>query len=226
MKSPFPGMDPYIEASGLWEDFHQGLNGKIVEARPWPPGELCRPLGCASMSFWSRPRARRTTSSRVMSGSPRKEQAGPLQSKRVPWPLRSRPRKPSRWDAAFIAIEYRETFVEIYELQPERRLVTCIEVLSPSNKRPNTPGWDLYRPNARDCCSEKQAWWRSTSCAGGLACRCSTPGRKVPTPCLSLAGSASLPVVSGRPLFSGRCHRSRCRSPPRSGCYSGTPASD
>ena len=27
MKSPFPGMDPYIESCGLWEDFHYGLVG-------------------------------------------------------------------------------------------------------------------------------------------------------------------------------------------------------
>src|SRR3712207_9248145 len=45
---------------------------------------------------------------------------------------------------AFIEEEHREAFVEIYEGTPERRLVTCIEVLSPSNKRPGTPGWDLY----------------------------------------------------------------------------------
>jgi hypothetical protein len=44
-----------------------------------------------------------------------------------------------------IAKEFKEFFVEIYEFQPERRLVTCIEVLSPSNKRPSTPGWDLYQ---------------------------------------------------------------------------------
>src|SRR5689334_10110134 len=25
MKSPFPGMDPFIEACGLWEDFHDDL---------------------------------------------------------------------------------------------------------------------------------------------------------------------------------------------------------
>ena len=30
------------------------------------------------------------------------------------------------------------------EDSPDQRLVTSIEVLSPSNKRPNTPGWDLY----------------------------------------------------------------------------------
>ena len=28
MKSPFPGMDPYIEACGLWEGFH----GRLIEA--------------------------------------------------------------------------------------------------------------------------------------------------------------------------------------------------
>src|SRR5262245_49981182 len=28
MKSPFPGMDPYLEACGLWEGFH----GHLVEA--------------------------------------------------------------------------------------------------------------------------------------------------------------------------------------------------
>src|SRR5438876_439635 len=32
MKSPFPGMDPYIEACGLWEGFHNRLIHKIDEA--------------------------------------------------------------------------------------------------------------------------------------------------------------------------------------------------
>ena len=31
MRSPFPGMDPYIEACGLWEDFHSHLIEKIGE---------------------------------------------------------------------------------------------------------------------------------------------------------------------------------------------------
>jgi hypothetical protein len=46
---------------------------------------------------------------------------------------------------AFIDEEHREAFVEIYEATPQQRLVTCIEVLSPSNKQPNTPGRDLYQ---------------------------------------------------------------------------------
>src|SRR5262245_39080914 len=32
MKLPFPGMDPYIEARGLWEDFHPKLIGEIERA--------------------------------------------------------------------------------------------------------------------------------------------------------------------------------------------------
>ena len=32
MKSPFPGMDPYIEAEGVWEDFHTDLIAEIRRA--------------------------------------------------------------------------------------------------------------------------------------------------------------------------------------------------
>jgi hypothetical protein len=45
---------------------------------------------------------------------------------------------------AFIATDYRENFIEIHVTEPERILVTCIEVLSPSNKRRGTMGWDIY----------------------------------------------------------------------------------
>jgi hypothetical protein len=50
---------------------------------------------------------------------------------------------------AFVAEEHRERFVEIYEADSEegfgQRLVTTIEVLSPSNKRPGTEGWEQYQ---------------------------------------------------------------------------------
>ena len=32
MPSPFPGMDPYIESSGVWEDFHHDLIAEIKHA--------------------------------------------------------------------------------------------------------------------------------------------------------------------------------------------------
>ncbi|MBI3760749.1 MAG: DUF4058 family protein, partial [Chloroflexi bacterium] len=29
MPSPFPGMDPYLEASHIWEDFHASLASEV-----------------------------------------------------------------------------------------------------------------------------------------------------------------------------------------------------
>lgn len=93
MKSPYPGMDPYIEQCGLWEDFHDALIQDIKNTLTVavPERYLVR------------------TGERVHEE------------------------------------EFRESFVEIREAEGEKRLVTCIEVLSPTNKKPNTQGWDLYQ---------------------------------------------------------------------------------
>lgn len=44
MKSPFPGMDPFIEACGLWEDFHDDLIHAIKQtiAPRLPEGYVAR----------------------------------------------------------------------------------------------------------------------------------------------------------------------------------------
>src|ERR1051325_7715680 len=44
MKSPFPGVDPYIEGTELWEDFHDVLIAVLHErlARLLPPGYVVR----------------------------------------------------------------------------------------------------------------------------------------------------------------------------------------
>jgi hypothetical protein len=41
--------------------------------------------------------------------------------------------------------EFKEPSINIYELEPRRRLVTSIEVLSPSNKRRKSVGWERYK---------------------------------------------------------------------------------
>jgi len=45
---------------------------------------------------------------------------------------------------ALVKAEYREPYLEIRQVDPEHKLITGIEILSPSNKRPNTKGWRLY----------------------------------------------------------------------------------
>jgi Protein of unknown function (DUF4058) len=96
MNSPFPGMDPFIEGFGLWEDFHHNL---ITEIQ-----------GAISAALPER------------------------------YVVRAGERS-----FALVETEYREGFLEIRELNPERKLITCIETLSPSNKRLGTPGWELYK---------------------------------------------------------------------------------
>jgi hypothetical protein len=145
MKSPFPGMDPYIEACGLWGDFHLELIAEMKRALAQAAPErylvragersyvvLVEEEGKKSHPFVpdvSVTTERRTRPSRRKGGTALAEP----DFKAEPVLMR-----------AFIEEEHREAFVEIFEATPEQRLVTCIEVLSPSNKRLHTPGWDLY----------------------------------------------------------------------------------
>ena len=146
MKSPCPGMDPYIEACGLWGDFHSHLIEKIGEklADVAPEHYLVRTgersyvilvesEGKKSYPFlpdvsMTAPRGRKKTPKK--GGTALAEPAGATE------PVTMR---------AFLQEEHREAFVEIYETSPELRLVTSIEVLSPSNKRSGTEGWELYQ---------------------------------------------------------------------------------
>jgi hypothetical protein len=146
MKSPFPGMDPYIEACGLWEDFHHHLIEEIYRAiAPVLPKGYTANTAVRSYV--------------VLMGAEGKEEV--LAKPDVAVTKSATPKKPRKEKSsvavaepdeagsvpmqAFIAEEFEETFVEIYAQREERILVTCIEVLSPSNKRPNTEGWEEYQ---------------------------------------------------------------------------------
>jgi hypothetical protein len=145
MKSPFPGMDPYIEACGLWGDFHLDLVSEIKHAlaRAAPERYLVR-AGERSYIVLVEEEGKKehpfdldvsvTTKRREKQ---LRKQAGTALAEPT---LEAEP----VLMRAFIEDEHREAFVEIYEAAPEERLVTCVEVLSPANKRPNTPGWDIY----------------------------------------------------------------------------------
>ena len=146
MKSPFPGMDPYIESSGLWGDFHNDLVIEIKHAlsRVAPERYFVR-SGERLYHVFVESRGKRKhplvpdvrITTRTNDKKPRKKSG----SVAVAEP--SAPGDPMVL-RAFHSEEHRETFVEIYEDDPELRLVTTIEVLSPSNKHPGTEGWIQY----------------------------------------------------------------------------------
>ena len=139
-------MDPYIEACGLWEDFHNDLIIEIKHAlaRLAPEryfvraGERSYHVLVEANEKSDRPfvpDVKITTSDRGK--KPRKKPGGVAV---IEAPTESEPLTLH----AVVSEEHREGFVEIYEDNPEQRLVTTIELLSPSNKTFNSEGWHLY----------------------------------------------------------------------------------
>jgi hypothetical protein len=146
MKSPFPGMDPFIEACGLWEGFHSHLIEAIYQA-----------LATALPRGYTADTGVRSYVVLMESEGKAEHLARPDVAVTQP-PAGKKPRKKKGGVAtaaaaedtesvlmqAFVAEKFEETFVEIYAEGEERILVTCIEVLSPSNKRRGTEGWREY----------------------------------------------------------------------------------
>ncbi len=146
MKSPFPGMDPYIEACGLWGDFHTHLIERIYEqlAETVPDryvvrtGERSYVVLVESEGKQSHPFVPdvSVTESRSRKKSTKKGGTALVEPEDAVEPVSM---------CAFVQEEHRESFVEIYEMSPEQRLITTIEVLSPSNKHFGKEGWELYQ---------------------------------------------------------------------------------
>jgi hypothetical protein len=145
VKSPFPGMDAYIEACGLWEDFHAALIYEIrVVLSQAVPANYVVQSGERSylVLIESEEKLRHAFVPDVAVTLPRSRKKGERKGGTA---VAEPPEKAPCVMRAFIEEEHHEAFVEIFEVGPEQRLVTTVEVLSPSNKRPGTEGWDLYQ---------------------------------------------------------------------------------
>jgi hypothetical protein len=141
MQSPFPGMDPYIEACNLWGDFQHSLLHEIASylARNTPDRYLVR---TGQRSYL----ALHDSEDKVIYPCPAHVRAAVQggQKKRGTAMTEAAGEQPHIL-RAYLEEEHREIFLNVYEAGPEQRLVTTVEVLSPSNKRPGTHGWDLYQ---------------------------------------------------------------------------------
>jgi hypothetical protein len=139
-------MDPYIEARGLWKDFHEELIGEIKRAvcRALPQNYVAR-IGHRSYIALveSEDREDRHFEPDVAVTAPRrrkpaagKGRGATVASQELDEPVALR---------AFLEEEFVDRFIDIYETDPERRLVTSIEILSPSHKETGGPGWKRYQ---------------------------------------------------------------------------------
>jgi hypothetical protein len=136
-------MDPYIEACGLWAGFHGHLIEAIYRAiAKVLPREYTIDTGVRAYVVVMGPEGKDESlavpdlgvTESAPARKPRKKKGGLA----VAGAAESVPMQ------AFIAEDFKERFVEIYAELEERVLVTCIEVLSPSNKRAGTEGWTEY----------------------------------------------------------------------------------
>ncbi len=135
MPSPFPGIDPYIEAQGFWPDFHASFITYLrdVLADELPTNYEARIDERVNLVELPAEKLRRIKPDLAVShvGQPAGvavAPAGVATLEPVTIPL-------------VIEEESHETYIEILR-RPDRTLVTVIELLSPANKE--EPGRSLY----------------------------------------------------------------------------------
>lgn len=150
MPSPFPGMDPYLEAPDIWPDLHDALAGEIR-------GELNQSLPAP---YYARVEMRKELG--IVEEPGDRQRIIPdiaVVSRPIPLPLteggrlavatRSRREisRPLRIKVLFEPI--RHHFVEIRDPSRGHKLITLIEILSPSNKR-SGPDREAYEAKQRE----------------------------------------------------------------------------
>jgi hypothetical protein len=183
MQSPFPGMDPYIEAFDLWEDFHDDLiaaiKGVILDALP--PGYVTR---TRKRSYIALVEAQGKTEHtfvpdvKVTAPTPRKGTSSP------------------RTDTAPVATALPGEPVDLRAFVEEEAA-------------PGDGGGICA--SGRRCFWARRTWSRSTCCAAARVCRCSTLCRTAPITCSSLGKRRRRAAASGPPTSTALCHPSQCR---------------
>ena len=142
MLSPFPGMDPYLEAPDIWPDFHDRLATEISTEmnRGLPAPYYARLEMRPEVGIVDEGKARRRIVPDIAVVRPRGVPAGQGVA------VLDRPRRDvsNSLEITLAGEPIRHHFVEIRDSSRGHKLVTLIEILSPSNKRPG-PDRDAYR---------------------------------------------------------------------------------
>lgn len=151
MPSPFPGMDPYLEHPDVFAGLHDGIIAYLRESlQPTLPPPYYADIGRrAWIEVSERYIGPDVNVLRTRSGEARKKDGNGGVATATRTAIRP----------LVIHVphdEQRELFVEVYAGRGKnRRLVTSIEVLSPSNKKPGEEGRNLYLRKQRELLGSK-----------------------------------------------------------------------
>src|SRR5690349_21124942 len=157
MPSPFPGMDPYLEDPGLWPDVHHSL---IYETRRLLTAQL-RPKYLVRIEErayitneeddWSKPQQRVPDieiKARPGWEDERFSEELDASARETPEPVVA---------TTWFEEEIHEAFLKIIDRQ-SRDVVTVIELLSPANKVPNSPGRESFETKRREVMNSSSHW--------------------------------------------------------------------
>lgn len=139
MPSPFPGMDPFLEDVGIFPDLHNSLAAGIRDAlnQSLPRGYFARLEARPEIGFADRdgsdPRTviPDVTVLRPVTGPAAVESGSAAAVAEPSTPVRARSYEVEIRDDVFD-----HQFVEVREAKGGQKLVTLIEIVSPTNKRP------------------------------------------------------------------------------------------
>src|SRR5438093_11526676 len=146
MPSPFPGMDPLLEHPGVFPDLHDSLIFCIRESMqarlPEPYFAMIRDrlwVEVSERQIEPDVHVRKGKRGSVPAGGAGEDASVGVLTRSKPLTV------PVRHD------ERREPYVEIYVRDASgERVVTIVEILSPSNKSPGDQGRDLYLAKQRE----------------------------------------------------------------------------
>lgn len=143
MPSPFPGVDPYLEAHDLWEDVHARLANAIsVQLQP-----RLRPRYFAALTPY------------VTYEDVAIEQISAIKPDiallvREPLPIGAAAHESAAPYTAVSMIDWSDVAAKTQRIEiravGSNTLVTVIEILSPSNKQPGTDSYEAYQRKRRD----------------------------------------------------------------------------
>ena len=150
MESPFPGMDPFIEGAGIWQDFHQDLASEIrtqLNQQITPgyfagliPHMVYDTIEIATLPSSPRPRPQ------IIQPDVGVFQNSPFPSGR---PAVMELDAPSSQGKIRLDVQLRWAGVEVRDAK-DGTLITAIEILSPVNKRPGHKAQIDYLRKRRD----------------------------------------------------------------------------
>lgn len=143
MPGPFPGMDPYLESSPVWQGFHNALMTYIADSlQPQLPD---RYVAILDIRTYLEPPDLHWPLAPNYLANLELARIGPSAPGRQP--LTSEIEASPTYAGPLDPVEVREAFVDI-KSWPAAELVTSIEILSPSNKVFG-PGRTAYREKQR-----------------------------------------------------------------------------